>query len=111
ILQRANDLESRAIANVRKTRVLVTAEVTLKNPSVGSSVENRAPRFQFAHAVRCLARMQLGHAPVVEILPAAHGIGKVNLPVVSLVGVGECGCNATLRHYGVSLSQQRFTDE
>src|SRR6185312_12574773 len=32
ILQRANDLESRAIANVRKTRVLVTAEVALKNP-------------------------------------------------------------------------------
>ena len=79
ILERTDHLEARAVAHVREARILVAAEVALKDPAVGGAVEQRAPRLELAHASRRLLRVQLGHPPVVEVLAAAHGVAEVHL--------------------------------
>ena len=55
--------------------------------------------------------MQLRHAPVVDVLAAAHGVGEVDLPVIALVHVGQRRGDAALGHDGVRLAQQRFADQ
>ena len=42
---------------------------------------------QFADAVGRFLGVQLSHAPIVEILAAAHGVGEMNHPVVALIDV------------------------
>src|ERR1700731_1851500 len=54
--------------------------------------------------------MELGHAPVVEELTAAHGVTKVRSPAIGFVHVGHSGGDAAFRHYSVGFSQQRFGD-
>ena len=110
ILQRANHLEAGAIADVRQARIFVAAEVPLKNPAVLGAVEERAPCFEFAHAFRRFFGVQLRHAPVVEVLAAAHGVGKMNSPVVAIVDVGQGRGNAAFGHHGVGFAEQRFAD-
>jgi hypothetical protein len=110
VLQRANHLQSRPVANVGKARVFVSAEISLEDASIGRAVEDSAPRFQFAHAIGRLLRMQLGHAPVVDILAAAHGVGEMHLPTVPLINMGQGGRDAALRHDRMRLSQQTFAN-
>src|SRR5262249_56882142 len=57
ILQSANHFQACAIAHVRETRILVSAEMPLQNSSVFVSIEHGAPRFKltdptgrFSHA-------------------------------------------------------------
>src|ERR1700720_1945092 len=50
ILERANHLETRAVAHVSKPRVSMTAKVALKDFAVGGAIEHRAPCFEFAHS-------------------------------------------------------------
>ena len=108
ILERADHLEPRAIADVREPRIAVAAEVPLKDPSILRAIEQRAPGFELAHAIRRFLRVQLGHAPVVHVLAAAHGVAEVDLPVVAIVDVTQrCG-DAALGHHGVRFSQQRL---
>src|SRR5918992_5691745 len=45
-----------------------------------------------------------------EILPAAHGVGEVDLPTVPLVDVGQGRGDATLGHYGMRLAEERLRD-
>jgi hypothetical protein len=75
------------------------------------AVEQRAPRLELAHAVGRLLGVQLGHAPVVDVLAAAHGVGEVDLPAVALVDVGERRGDAALGHDRVRLAEQRLADE
>ncbi len=72
--------------------------------------KTRAPGFQFAHAVGRFLGVQFGHAPVVQVLAAAHGIGEMDAPVIAVVHVGQGGGNAALGHHGVRFAEQRFTD-
>jgi hypothetical protein len=51
------------------------------------AIEDGAPRLELAHAVGRLLGVQLGHAPVVEVLAAAHRVGEVHLPAVAVVDV------------------------
>src|SRR5256885_12007473 len=60
----------RSVADVREARIPMAAEIALQNASVGRAVEHRAPRFQFMNPRRRFLGVQLGHAPIVEILPA-----------------------------------------
>ena len=55
--------------------------------------------------------MELGHPPVVDVLPAAHGVGEVDLPVVAVIDVGERRGDAALGHDGVRLAEQRLAHE
>jgi len=51
ILERADQFETGAIANVREARIPMTAEIALKDSAVGCAIEDRAPCFQFTDAV------------------------------------------------------------
>ena len=55
--------------------------------------------------------VQLGHPPVVDVLPAAHRVGEVHLPAVAIVDVGERGSDAAFRHDGVRLPEKRLADQ
>ena len=75
ILQGADHLEPGAIADMREPRIPVAAEVSLKDAAVLRAIEQRAPGFELAHAVGRFLGVQLGHAPVVDVLAAAHRVG------------------------------------
>ncbi len=111
ILKRPDHLEAGTVADVGKAWVLVAAEVALKDPAIGGAVEERAPGLELPHAVGRLAGVQFGHAPVVHVLTAAHGIGEVHLPAVAVVDVGERRGNASFGHDGVRLAEQRLAEE
>src|SRR5205807_3470266 len=51
VLERANHFEPGAIANMREARVAMAAEVALEDTSVRRAIEDRAPRFELAHAI------------------------------------------------------------
>src|ERR1051326_1709584 len=89
ILQSADHLQPGAVADMREAWIFVTAEMSLQNSAILRSVENGAPRLQLPHAIRCFFRVQLGHAPLVHILTAAHCIGEMHLPVVALIDIGQ----------------------
>jgi hypothetical protein len=55
--------------------------------------------------------MQLGHSPVVNVLPTAHRIREMDLPIISIVDVGKGRCHPALGHNGMRLAEQRFTDQ
>jgi hypothetical protein len=87
ILQRPDQLEARPIADVREAGIAVPAEVALQDPPVRRPIEDGAPRFELPHAVRRFLRVDLGHAPVVDVLAAAHRVGEVDLPIVAIVHI------------------------
>jgi len=53
-----------------------------------------APRFQFFSRSGASFGKQLGHAPVAEILASAHGVCKMNFPVVAVVHIGKRGSDS-----------------
>ena len=108
VLQGANHLQSGAVAHVREARVTMAAEVPLENSPVLRAIEHRAPGFQLAHSIRSFFRVQFGHAPLVEILSAAHGVREMDAPVVAVIDVGQSGGNPPFGHHRVRLAQQRF---
>ncbi len=110
VLKRADHLEAGAVADVGQARIPVAAEVALQDSAVGSAIEERAPCLQFADTVRSFFGVQLGHAPVVEILAAAHSVGEMNAPAIAIVDIGEGGGDAAFGHYGVGLAEQRLAD-
>src|SRR5712691_1740055 len=111
ILQRADHLESGAVADVGQPRIPVAAEIPLKDPAVAGPIEHRAPRLELADAIRRFLRVQLRHAPVVHVLAAAHRVGEMDLPVVPIVDVRQGGRDATLGHHGVGFPEERLADE
>ena len=111
ILQGANHFEAGAIADVGQTGITMAAEVALQDSAIGRAIENRAPGFEFAHAVGSFLGVKLGHAPVVDVLAAAHGVGEVDFPVVAFIDVGKRRRDAAFGHDGVRFAEQRFADE
>ena len=89
----------------------MAAEVALQDPAIGGAVEDGAPGFELADAVGSFLGVELGHAPVVDVLAAAHGVGEVDLPVVAVIDVGQGGGDAALGHDGVGLAQQRLAHQ
>ena len=55
--------------------------------------------------------MQLGHAPVVDHLAAAHRVLEMDLPVVVGVDVAQRRRDAALGHDGVGLAEQGLADD
>src|SRR5437868_3520101 len=108
ILESADHLQPRSIAHMGETRIFMSAEISLQDPAVLGAIENGAPCFQFTHSSGRFARVQLGHAPIVHILTAAHGISEMDFPIVPIVYVGEGGGNAAFCHDGMRLAEKRF---
>ena len=111
LLERADHLEAGAVADVREARVAVAAEVALEDAALLRAVEERAPAFELVDAVRRFLGVELGHAPVVEHLAAAHRVAEVDLPVVLGVDVAQRRGDAALGHDGVRLAEQRLADQ
>jgi hypothetical protein len=111
VLQRADHLEPGPVTDMGQPGVAVSAEVALENQALFGAVEQGAPALQLEHAVRRLLSVQLGHAPVVDHLAAAHGVAEVDLPVVLGPHVTHGGGDAALGHDRVSLAQERLADE
>src|SRR5262249_38393187 len=103
ILKGADHLQARAIADVGQSWIFVSPEVSLQDLSIFSSIEYRAPRFQFATAGRCFLGMELGHTLFVDVLAAAHLFGEMDFPFISAVGGAQRSGNAAFNHHGVGL--------
>ena len=111
VLQRPDHLQTGAIADVGEPRVFVPAEIPLQDAAVVRSIEQRAPCFQRPDFLRRLSGVQFRHPPVVDVLAAAHGVGKMHLPVVAVVHVGERCSDPALGHHRVGLAEERFADD
>ena len=57
VLQRSDQFQSGAVADVRKPRIPVTAKISLQYLAVFCAVENRSPGFQFPYTIRGFFRM------------------------------------------------------
>jgi hypothetical protein len=108
VLQSADHLETGAVAYMRQPRIAMPAEIPLQNPAVAGAIEKSAPRFQFVDARRSFLGVQFRHAPIIQILAAAHRVGEVNSPAVSVVNISHRRRYAAFRHYGVRFAQQGF---
>ncbi len=111
ILEGADHFETGAVTDVSQARIFVTAKVTLQDAAVFGAVEERPPGLELADAFGGFFGMELGHAPVVEVLASAHGVGEVDAPAVAVVDVGESCGNASLGHDGVGLAEEGFADD
>ncbi len=111
VLQRPDHLETGAIADVGETRIFMATEISLQNAPVFGAIEDRAPSFQFTHAVGRFLRVQLGHAPLVDVLTAAHRVREMHFPVIAIIDIGERGRDAALGHDGMRFAEKRFADE
>ena len=109
--KRADHFQAGAVADVREARITVAAEIALENFAVLRAVKHRAPGFEFVDARRRFLRVEFGHAPVVDVLAAAHGVGEMDVPVVAVVHVAHRRRHAALGHDGVRLAEQRFADQ
>ena len=111
LLQRADHLEAGPVADVGEAGVAVAAEVALEDAPVRGAVEQGAPLLELEDAVGRLLGVELGHAPVVEHLAAAHGVAEVDLPVVLGVDVAHGRGDTALGHHGVGLAEQRLAHQ
>jgi hypothetical protein len=55
--------------------------------------------------------VQLGHAPVVDVLTAAHRVGEMHFPTVAVIHIAHRRRHATFGHDRVRLAQQRFANQ
>ncbi len=111
LLEGADQLQARTVADVGEPGVLVAAEVALADLAVLGAVEQRAPGLQLPDAVGGLLGVQLGHPPVVEELPAAHGVTEVHHPVVVGIDVAHGRGGPALGHDRVGLAEQGLADD
>ena len=109
VLQRPNHLKAGSVTYMRESWIFVAAKVSLQNPTIPGAIEHCAPRFELTHTSRLL-RVQLGHAPVVHVLATAHRIGEMHLPVVAIVNIGQCCCDAAFRHHRVRFTEKTFAN-
>src|SRR5580693_18835 len=111
ILEGTDHLEAGAIADVSEPRIFVSAEIALQDAAVGSAIEHRAPGFELAYAVGCFLGVEFSHAGIVQVLAAAHGVRKMDTPVVAIVDVPHGGCDAAFGHDSVGFAKEGFSDD
>ena len=110
LLEGADHLQTGPVADVRQPGVAVPAEVPLADQTVRGAIKQGAPLLELPHPFGGLLGVQLRHAPVVEQLATAHGVAKVDLPVVVGVQVAHGGGDAALGHDGVGLAEEALAD-
>jgi hypothetical protein len=55
--------------------------------------------------------VKLSHAPVIQILAAAHGVGEVDAPAVAVIDIRHSGSNAAFRHNCVGFTEKRLRND
>ena len=106
LLEGPDQLQAGPVTDMGQARVAVATEVALEDPPVLGPVEECPPPLELVDPVGGLLGVQLGHPPVVEHLPAPHGVAEVDLPVVLGPDVPHGRGGATLGHDGVGLAQE-----
>src|SRR5215472_3858439 len=96
---------------MREPWIAMSSKIALQDASIRSAIENCAPCFQLSHAGRRLFGVQFSHTPAVKVLAAAHGVGKMYAPGITIVDIGESGGDATLSHHCMSLAKQGLGDD
>jgi hypothetical protein len=99
-----------SIPHVRQSWIFVAAEVPLQNAAIVRAIKHRSPRLELSHTSRRFLRVQLGHSPIVHVLPAAHRIGEMHLPVVAVINIGQRRCDPAFSHYCVRLAEKTFAN-
>ncbi len=110
VLQCSDHFEAGTIAHVRKARIFVAAKVPLQNATILRAIEHCAPRLELTHASRRFLRVQLGHPPVVDVLPAAHRVSEMHFPVVAIINIGQRRRDPPFRHDGVRLAEKTLAN-
>ena len=111
VLQGTDHLEAGPVADVGQARVFVAAEVTLKDFAFFRPIEYGSPSLELADAGGRLLGMDLRHARVIHVLAAAHGVGKMNLPVVALIHIRERRRDSPFGHDRMSFAEQTLRDD
>jgi len=89
----------------------MAAEGALIDAAIGRAIEQRAPRLELRDAVGRFLGVDLGHAPIVVHLAAAHRVAEMHAPVVFPHHVAERRRGAPLGHHRVGFAEQRFADQ
>src|ERR1700726_2755635 len=89
----------------------MAAEIPLQNSAVAGAIKKRAPTPQFTHPRGSFHGVQLRHPPVIQVLTAAHSVGKVNTPAVAVVHISHRRGYAALGHHGVCFAEKRFRND
>ena len=110
VLQSADHLEAGPIAHVRESRIFVAAEVPLQNATILRAIEHCTPGLELTHTSRRFLRVQLGHSPIVHVLPAAHRISEMHLPIVAIINIGQRGRDPAFGHDRVRFAEQAFAN-
>ena len=111
VLQSPNQLKTGTVADVSQTGIAVTTEIALENLAILGAVKHGAPGFQFVNPGRGFFGMQFGHAPIIDVLAAAHGIGKMDFPAIPVIHIAHGRGHAALRHDRMCLSEKGFANE
>jgi hypothetical protein len=111
ILQRADHLQAGAITDVRQARVFVSSKVALKDATIRRTVEDGAPSFQIFDAVGRFLRVDLSHAPVVDVLTSTHGVSEMHAPVVPIVDIADRSSHTAFSHDCMRFAEQRLADD
>src|SRR5262245_18251027 len=106
VLQCANHLKTSSIADMYESWIFVSAKVSLKNSSVFGSIKQCSPCIQLTNPIWCFLCMQFGHAPLIEILSAAHRICKMYFPVIAIIHICHCCSYTTFSHHRVCFPQK-----
>src|SRR5262245_19657846 len=96
---------------MREARISVAAKISLQNSTVFCAVENGTPGFELADSIGRFLRVQFSHAPLIDILTAAHRICEMHFPIVAFIDVSQRRCDSAFGHYRVGFAQKRFADE
>src|ERR1700744_5290698 len=111
VLESTDHLKTCPVTYVSQSGIAMAAEVALQNAAIFGAVEECAPGFEFPHTIGGFFGVQLGHAPVVEVLATAHGVREMDAPVVTVIDVAEGGGDSAFGHDGVGFAEKRFADD
>ncbi len=106
VLQRADHLQPGTIAYVGQPGIAMPAKIALQNAAIARTIEQGAPGFEFAYTGRSFFGMELGHAPVIQVLTSAHSVSKMNAPAVPVIYIGHGRGYSTLCHYGMCFAKK-----
>src|SRR6185436_12642383 len=105
ILEGANHLKAGAIANVGQAWITMATKIALADESVLGAIKYRPPLFKLLDTISCLLREELNHPPLIQKFSAAHGIAKMDLPVVTVIDITQCRRHSAFGHDRVGFSE------
>ena len=84
----------------------MSAKIALQDPSIFRSIKNGTPGFKLTDAIGRFLGVKFSHAPLIDVLTAAHRVGEMHFPIVALIDIGEGSCDSTFGHDRVRFAKQ-----